>query len=475
MVDLNQIYAHIDAHFDAHIEDMRRFLRKPGISLTGEGMRESTEMLLYLFRDLGASEAHLVEFEDGWPLVYAEFWSKDPQAKTLLNYGMWDVMPVRPEPWRVPPFDAEIIPAQDIGLNPDWGPVLVCRGAYNQRGPLLASLNALKSIMEVTGDIPVNLIFTVENEEEMDSPHLVEFRDRYMDSLRQADAVHYHRMIQSPERKHVIFLGFKGTVTLELSVEGGEWGGPIAKPANSVDDAWVDAPAWRLVWALSTLKAPNGRVQIEGFYDEVRPPTDEELDLIEKIYLTTDVEQLKKKLHIERFKGGAPWDTTLLRDYLLAPVLNIDGYESGYTGEGVLTNLPHQALGKMDVRLVPNMSMDQVVPRLRRHLDRHGFPEVKINKVPGGYDWYRTPLSEDIIRAIISATVKHGVEPEVWPSAPQSFPGAVYAKPPLALPIGTSGLGRGGWPHSANEYITVEGIRDHEKYTVTLLYEYARL
>lgn len=86
-----------------------------------------------------------------------------------------------------------------------------------------------------------------------------------------------------------------------------------------------------------------------------------------------------------------------------------------------------------------------------------------------GYDWYRTYLNEDIMQAIISATVKHGVEPQAWPLAAQSFPSAVYARPPLALPMGTSGLGRGGWAHSASECITVESIRDHEKYTVTLL------
>jgi acetylornithine deacetylase/succinyl-diaminopimelate desuccinylase-like protein len=215
-------------------------------------------------------------------------------------------------------------------------------------------------------------------------------------------------------------------------------------------------------------------VQIEGFYDEVQPPTDEDLDLIEKIRLATDVEQLKSKLHIENFKGGAPWET-LLRNYYLDPVLNIDGYESGYTDEGVLTNLPHQALAKLDIRLVPNMTVDHVLLCLRRHLDKYGFPEVTLKKMPGGYDWYRTPVSEDIIQAIISATVKHGVKPQLWPAMPWSFPGSVYAKPPLSLPMGTSGLGRGGWAHSANEYITVEGIRDHEKYTVTLLYEYAKL
>jgi len=474
MVDLNNIYAHIDANFDAHLENIRRHLRKPGISLTGEGMHDSTEMLLDLFRDLGASEVHLVEFEDGWPLIYAELWSKNPHAKTLLNYGMWDVMPVRPERWRVPPFDASIIPAQDIGLNPDWGPVLVSRGCYNQRGPLLASLNAIKSIIEVTGDVPVNFIFTVENEEELGSPHMAEFRDRYLDSLKRADAFHYHRMIQSPEGRHQIFLGAKGIVTLELSVEGGGWGGPVSKPLSSSDDPWVDSPAWRLVWALSTLKAPDNRVQIEGFYDHVRPPTEEELDLIDKIRLATDVEQLKGKLHIERFKGGAPLEA-VLKDYYLSPVLNIDGYESGYTGEGVLTNLPHRAVAKMDVRLVPNMSADQIVGDLRKHLDKHGFPEVEITKGPGGYDWYRTAVSEDIIQAIISATVKHGVEPLLWPAMPWSFPGSVYAKPPLSLPMGTSGLGRGGWAHSANEFLTVEGIRDHEKYTATLLYEYAGL
>lgn len=474
MHNLDPIYADIDANFNARLEEMRRFLRKPGISLTGEGMLESTGMLLDLFHALGADEAHLVEFEGGWPLVYAEFRSKNPKAKTLLNYGMWDVMPAVAERWHVPPFDATILPAEDIGLDREWGDVLVSRGCYNQRCPLLASLYAMKSIMEVTGDIPVNLIFTIENEEELGSPHMAEFRDRYFDCLKRADAVHYHRMIQNPDGRHVIFLGPRGLVTLELTVEGGAWGGPIGKPANSGDDAWVDAPAWRLVWALSTLKSTDNQVSIQGFYDEVRCPTDEELDLVEKIRSNTDVEKLKRKLHIARFKDGAPWEE-LLKDYYLKPLLNISGLESGYTGEGIMMSLPHRAVAKMDVRLVPNMSVDDVVPRIRSHLDTHGFPEVHVDKMPGGYDWYRTSLKEEIMQAIVSATLKHGVEPEVWPSAPQSFPGAFYARPPLALPMGTSGLGRGGWAHSANEFVTVDGIREHEKYTVTLLHEYAQI
>ncbi len=141
--DYKKIHNYIDTNFNTHIEDIQRFLRQPGISLTGEGMKESNDMLLKYITNLGAINTALVDFEEGWPFIYGELNSKQPNAKTLLIYGQWDVLAVDPDKWLFPPFAAEILNGTEIGLGAEIGDVLVARGACDQRGPLLAFLKAV--------------------------------------------------------------------------------------------------------------------------------------------------------------------------------------------------------------------------------------------------------------------------------------------------------------------------------------------
>ncbi len=471
--DYKKIHNYIDTNFNTHVEDIQRFLRQPGISLTGEGMIESNDMLLKYITDLGAINTALVDFEEGWPFIYGELNSKQPNAKTLLIYGQWDVLAVDPDKWVFPPFAAKIVNGTEIGLDAEIGDVLVARGACDQRGPLLAFLKAVESTLAVTGDIPINLIFAIENEEELGSVHIQDFRDLYLPNLQKADAVHYHRMSQDEQGRHIIYLGTKGCHHVELTVRGGEWGGPIERDLHSSDDAWVDHPAWRLVWALNSLKDSNDKVLVEGLYDNCRPSTPEELELIHILLSELDEEAIKTQLGIKQFKQGKSIQD-YLEEYILGPIFNIDGLVSGWTGEGVKTNMPQSATAKLDIRTVPNMSADSVIPLLRAHLDKHGFPEVEISG-SAYYDWYRTSTREPIIQAIIRATEVMGVRPQVWPSHVTAFPSSIFAQTPLNLAFGTSGLGRGGRAHSSNEYITVEGIKDCEKYSVALLYEFAKL
>jgi acetylornithine deacetylase/succinyl-diaminopimelate desuccinylase-like protein len=144
-------------------------------------------MLVTLLKDRGAQRAELVEFKEGFPVVYGELDSKRPDVKTLIVYSLYDVMPCDEDGWVVPPFSGEIVDAKEIDLPPDYGKCIVGRGARNQKGPLVAFLNAVKTMLEVEGDIPVNLIFTFDGEEEMGSPHFREFRDRYLGRLKRAD------------------------------------------------------------------------------------------------------------------------------------------------------------------------------------------------------------------------------------------------------------------------------------------------
>jgi len=473
LAEMDQIYTYIDENFNDHVKAMQRFLRQPGISITGEGMQKSVEMLLKYLIELGAKNNESVAFKNGWPVIYGELDSKQPNAKTLLVYGMYDVMPVDPDKWVVPPFEAEIIDAQNIGLNSNMGDVLVARGAMNQRGPLLAFLKAVESIQNVTGDLPINLIFVIENEEELGSIHLKEFRDTYISKLQRADAAHYHRMAQNEQGHHVIYLGTRGCFEIELTVKGGDWGGPTERDLHSSDVAWIDHPSWRLVWALNCLTDTDGNVLVEGWFDDCRPSTDEEIELMTILREEFNEEDFKKRQGIKQFKRGQP-AKELFEAYVLGPVLNIDGLVSGWIEPGIKTIMPQSATAKLDLRTVPNMKSETIIPLLRVHLDKHGFPEVEI-KGATYYDWYRMSVKEPIIQAILRATETMGVRAQIWPSHVASFPGAVFTQPPLNLPFGTSGLGQGGRSHTTNEYITISGIKSCEKYSVALLYEFANM
>ncbi len=470
-------YKYIDDHFDEHIKATQELLRKEDISLSEldivPEVVECGEYLVKLIKDLGG-DSHLVEFKDGNPVVYGELTSKNPKAKTIIGYSLYDVMPVEGEDWTTPPFAAEIVDAERIGLPPDFGKCIVARGARNQKGPISGFLNAVESMLAVNGDIPVNIIFAFDGEEELGSPHFPEFRDRYVDKLKKAEAVYYMNPSQDAEKRHHIYLGAKGVIGIELVAEGGDWGGPVERSLFSADDTWVDPPAWRLVGALNTLKDQDGRVLIEGFYDKVRPISGEQKEYIERLKALFDDEKEKKRLGIRRWRRGMQV-TDLLEDYIMRPLVNIDGLVSGHTGPKIKTMLPRKAVAKMDIRLVPDMDKEDILGKLRRHLDKQGFSDVKIHLVQGRYNWTKTTSDADIVKATVKAAQIHGVESYIWPTYYASVPTSAFSEPPLQLPVIGAGLGRMGRPHEADEFFTVEGLREYEKYIVTFLNEYAKL
>jgi len=478
MNQIQEIFDYIDEHFEEHVVKLQNFLRKRGVSLTeplytNEKVIESAQHLLDDIKALKAQEAELSQ-TDGYPVVYAKLYSKNPNAKTLILYSLYDLMPAEESDWKAPPFAAEILDAEEINLPRSYGKCIVSRGARNQRGPTTGFINALESILAISGDLPVNVIFAVEGEEELGSPHLSQFRDNYLEKLNGADAAFYPNPAQDEQGRHHIYLGAKGVVDVELEVSGGDWGGPAERSLFSADDAWIDSPVWRLIWALNTLKNPQGRILIEGFYDDVQPTSPEERQMLEKLRDTFDEESWKRERGIKKFMWDLP-GKDLFVDYIMNPIINIDGIIGGYTGPGIKTNFPQSATVKIDIRLVPNMDMDDILLKLRKHLNKHGFPEVQIHKGAGFIDWARTPITSDIAQAAIRATEKHRVEVLCWPQYWASYPAAVFTEPPLNLPCVSAGLGHMGRPHEANEFITVNGLRIFEKYVVTFLYEYAGL
>lgn len=443
----DKVFKHIDQHYVEHLGKLQELVRQPSISAENRGVRECAELVKNYFEDLGCKNTRLIE-TSGFPVVYGYY---DAGAdKTIIIYFMYDTQPVDDPGWDVPPLEGKVI---DI---PPFGDCLVARGAINTKGELRAFLNACESIKAVGEEIPVNLMFVAEGEEELGSRHLPEFIKKYEHELKKADAVFFPFADQDQKGKVVNYLGVKGIVYFELELDGKSWGyGPSEFDIHGSNKAWIDSPAWRMVQALSTMTTKDGnKVLIDGFYEKVLPPSQEDLQLVEKLEKTFDEDSFKDIMKVEKFIEDTHRKEALLK-YLYSPTLNINGVWSGYIGPGTKTVLPHKITAKIDVRLVPNMTVEEVIPKMRKHLDKHGFREVKIVELEEGYGWAKTSVKEPAAQAVIKTYCEFGYKPEIWPHMAGSAPFCMFNREPLNLPFVIGGLGHGGRAHAPNEYLVV--------------------
>jgi acetylornithine deacetylase/succinyl-diaminopimelate desuccinylase-like protein len=444
-----EIFAHIDETFPEHLEATRAFVRQPSISADGSGIPEMTELVATQIRDLGG-EAEILP-TGGHPVVYGRV--DAGASRTLLIYGMYDVQPVEGEVWTVPPFGGEIVNVDELG------PCMISRGIMNSKGPLIGFFCAMRALKRVAGSLPVNLKFVIEGEEELGSPHLPEFVERYKERLG-ADSVFFPFYSQERTGKVVMHLGVKGLVFLELVARGGVWGGPTTRDIHGSNAGWMHSPTWDLVKALATMLSRDQKlILISDFYDDVLPPAAEDLELLKA--LDSFDERIRLKDHdVRRFK----FDLTgpdLLYQFLHRPSLNIDGLVSGHWAEGSKTVLPHEARAKIHIRLVPNMNPARVTDLVHRHLHQSGFAHLEIRQ-HSAYPWSKSSLS-DIANATLLDTYRSiGFQPEVWPLRSGAAPLYLFTRT-LGIPVAVGGLGHGGRQHSADEYATVEGMRWFEK------------
>lgn len=467
--DHRAIYRHIDEHLDRHVAELQRWIRQPSVSAQNVGIGEMAELLRADLRTLGFREAAVVP-TSGHPGVWGYYDAGAEQA--LVVYMMYDVQPVEPADWRVPPFAGELV-------ETEHGLVLMGRGATNQKGPERAFLNALSSIIAVTGTLPVNLMVLAEGEEEMGSPHYPELVDQFEARLRQAVGAFFTGNSQDPKGDVNLNLGVKGIVYFELEARGGPSGGPSRAEIHGSYKAIVDAPALRLTHALASMTSPDGNtLTIPGYYDPVRPPTLEEQRLINGMVDHWDDATLQRLLGVERWINGLRGRDAIVR-LLYHPTLNINGMWSGYTGEGTKTILPHVATAKVDTRLPPGLSPDTALAMIRRHLDAHGFGDLEIRKL-SGYPAAQTSVETPLVQAAIAVFRKYGITPRVAPRLAGSAPFYVFTER-LGLPLVFAGLGHGSGAHAPNEYMVIRpregsrvaGLADIEKGYVDLLYALA--
>lgn len=470
---------YIDAHLEEHVEKIREIMRIPSVAAENpEGVRKCAEYLLGEFRSLGCAETELFETR-GQPVVFGHL---DVGAdNTLIVYMMYDVKQVSGENWTLikDPFDPQVVEM------PPFKKVLVGRGAINSKGPLMAFLNALRSIRACGEEIPVNLMFVAEGEEELGSAHLIDFVRARADKLGAAQACFAPSASQNIKGEVSMSLGCKGVVEFEIVCSGAKWGrGPTERAIHSSYAAIVESPVWRLVHALASMTDPQDptRVLIEGFYDNVAPPTPEDMELIEKLAQRLDEDALRQALGVKHFYRDLHGKDLLIKA-LYTTTLNIQGIYGGYTGPLVKTILPERAAAKLESRLVPNQTVRETVEKIRRHLDAHGYQDIEILEFEGQNapdDWSRTSPKAGIVQATIQAYREAGFDPLVWPFSLGSSPQYMFTKEPLRLPFISAGLGHGGRAHAPDEYYVIEGdgrvkgLADAEKFYVRLLEKYSK-
>lgn len=464
------VYAHIDENIDAHVGALQRWMRQPSISAQNIGVREMAELVRQDLADLGFQEAELVE-TDGHPGVWGYY---DAGAeKTLAVYMMYDVQPVNPEDWESPPFEANIV---ETGM----GKVLMARGATNQKGPQRAFLNAVQSIIATEGTLPVNLMITAEGEEELGSPHYPQIVDKYEARLKTADGVLFPMPRQNPAGDTALILGVKGFLYFEAEAAGGDWGGPRSAEIHGSYKVLVDSPVWRLNQALASLTTPDGNtVRVPGFYDDIRPPTEEEQTLINGRLANWSDEVMQGSFQVGRWIDGLSGRDAIVEMHY-QPTLNIDGIWAGYTGEGVKTILPHKATAKIDSRLPYGQDPDKQLAKIRAYLDAQGFGDIVLRKL-SGYPAAQTSVHSELAQAVIQVVNKYGRPPTVDPRIAGSAPFYEFTER-LQLPMMPVGLGHGSGAHAPNEYYVIEpaegsdiaGLADIEKAYVDILYALAQ-
>jgi acetylornithine deacetylase/succinyl-diaminopimelate desuccinylase-like protein len=331
------------------------------------------------------------------------------------------------------------------------------RGAVNQKGPENSFLSALMAFKAAGRKLPVNLVLVCEGEEEIASPHFPEIvgNPQVQTELKKCVGVFMPEAGQNRDGDVQVSLGAKGVVELELVSSGEKWGRGPRHDIHSSLEAEVDSPSWHLVQALNTLIEKDGHTPaVEGFFEKVKPLTPQQKKMIEEYAARASEQTQKKTLGVEHWVHDANWvDALMLLES--QPTINIEGLVGGYTGPGGKTVLPHRAVAKIDMRLVPDMTAADTLAKLKAHLAKHGFSDIEVN-MSGGYDPTQTDLDSRLIQTQLATYRRLGVDPLLWPRGAGSWPGYVFTGPPLGVPAGHFGMGHGTGAHAPDEYYLIE-------------------
>ena len=452
---MENIYREIDSNSERYLEELFTLLKQPSISSQGIGVEDCAKLLAGMMEDVGIrAEILPMGGKSNPPLVYGEILSPGAE-KTVLIYGHFDVQPTDPlEAWDSPPFEPTIRDGR-----------IFCRGSADNKGQLFAHVKAVEAILKTEGSLPVNLKFLFDPEEEIGSPSLDDFVMANADRFK-ADVAYNSDGAMDVSGRPILSFGNRGNCYVEINhreanrdLHSGQFGGPVPNPN------------WRMMEFLNTLRDSNGRVAIDGFYDDIVPPTAAEKEAMANIPFN-EASQLDY-LGIQRFDGAENmgyWEKIMFQ-----PTLNICGYVSGYGGEGQKTVLPCSVRVKIDMRLVKNQDPPDIFSKFKRHMEKLGFDDLEL-KLLTTYRPAKTPIDHPMSKAVVSAVRKaFESEPILYPVTGGSNPSSIicdFLKIPIVkVPYGNHDESN----HAPNENMVVDLFFKGIKCSATVFYELSRL
>jgi acetylornithine deacetylase/succinyl-diaminopimelate desuccinylase-like protein len=451
MTDYQDIDAYLDSHVDDSVQELARLCAQPSVSAQNLGIQECAQLVAAMLRQRDF-EVEVMQ-NGGPPVVFAQRAGRND--KTILIYNHYDVQPPEPlELWDSPPFEPSLRDGK-----------LYARGVSDDKGHLVSRLFAIDALLASEGELPSAIKFIIEGEEEVASMHLKDFVYANREKL-EAEACIWESGGVDHQEIPIQSLGLRGICYVELSVQ------TATRDAHSgLGGGIFPNAAWRLVWALNSLKGPDERVRIPGFYAAVKPPSQRDRQLMAE--LPDPADEYKERYGVSHFIKGLTGGEALNVAEVFEPTCTICGLTSGYQGPGTKTVLPAQASAKVDFRLVPDQTPEQVLEQLRAHLDAEGFSDVQITYL-GGETPARTDPDDPFVDLVVrSAEPVYGVPMQITPLSGGSGPNHPFIHY-LNLPVASAGLGYpGALVHSPNENIRVDLYLKAAKHMARILKEFA--
>lgn len=435
-----------------YFEVLRTLISKKSIFAQQIGLKEVATYLGEIFTAAGAK----VMIDDSYtaPFVLAEFQSDNPEAKTIIFYNHYDTVPAdNDQPWTNDPFTLSI----------HYG-VMYGRGVDDDKGHITARLTAVRKYIRENGSLPVNIIFMMEGAEESASTDLDKYLAKHKKRLRGADLLVWEQGTRNNLGQLEISGGNKGIVTFDMSVCSAE------VDIHSSYGGVINSASWYLMDAISSLRSADGRILVEGIYEQVQEPNERELALIDQYALKTP-EELKEiyGLQLPVLKEDRQ---EFLRRFYFEPAINIEGFGSGYQGQGVKTILPAHASAKMEVRLVPGLEPHDVLDKIRKQLDKNDYDKVELTYTLGEMS-YRSDMSAPSILNVIE------LAKDFYPEGISVLPTSAGTGPmytvfeALEVPMAAFGLGNANSrDHGGDENVKIADYYTHIELIKELIRSY---
>jgi len=452
MSDYQKLDSYLEKNLDKSIAELSKLVAQPSVGAQNLGLKECAALVGEM---LGARGFDIrIMDTKGAPVVFGE--RKGTSDKTLLIYNHYDVQPPEPlELWETPPFEPSLRDGKLYG-----------RGVSDDKGHIVSRLFAIDALLDADGELPCNIKFIIEGEEETASVNLFDFIKQNKDLLK-ADACIWEFGGVDHREVPIQYLGLRGICYVELSVETAS-----TDVHSGLGGSIFPNAAWRLVWALGTLKGKDERIQIKGFYDGIKPPSARDRELMDA--LPEVAQEYKSRYGVKQFIKGLTGGVDLRVEEVFTPTCTICGLTSGYQGPGSKTVLPARASAKVDFRLVPDQDPEDIRKKLRAHLDEHGFTDVQIADL-GGDPPARTDPDDPFIQLVAKVAEEVYEQPmQLVPLVGGSGPSHPFVHD-LGLPVATAGL---GYPdtkaHAPNENIRVDLYLKHARHMARVIKEFAK-